>query len=97
MCLCGATGLEVFVDDEFQGSTAAAAPDYGLGTQRTLGAWDKLSGFETTRKENEHRSSKWKGSLLTCVGMPCKPIMKATPLNASAWILRANFPLWCRV
>ena len=84
MGLCGGPGLEVFVDDEFQGSTAAGPPDYGIGTQRTLGAWDKLSGFETMRKENEHRSSKWKGPQLTCVGMPCNQTVEATPSEAGA-------------
>ena len=58
-------------------------PDYGIGTRRTLGAWDKLSGFETMRKENEHRSSKWKGPA-HIVGMPCTWTVAATPLRAGA-------------
>lgn len=58
-------GLDVFVDDEFNGTgaPAASAPAtlFQPGRSAAAGAWTKLGGFEAGRKENVQRSAMWAG------------------------------------
>jgi len=58
-------GQEVYVDDSFQPGAAEGRPsEVGLTTGTTGGAWNQLSSFEATRKENEQRAAKFRGPVL---------------------------------
>ena len=63
----GGSGLDIFVDEEFScGAPTQSAPPalFNPGRSASGASWNKLAGFEQTRKENMARPGIWGGQKL---------------------------------